>query len=131
MSLNAALSNALSGLFSSSKAVELISSNVANAKTPSYVKRTLALSTRQVSHGGVTIDAVIRNNDNYTLTQYQRSEGDYLNAQTLSSYFKSVELASKSFGDRTSDTVILISIVFTNSLFHSRADFSGANSTII
>ena len=83
MSLNAALSNALSGLFSSSKAVELISSNVANANTPGYVKRTLALSTRQVSHGGVTIDVVIRNNANYTLTQYQRSEGDYLNAQTL------------------------------------------------
>ena len=81
MSLN--VPNALSGLFSSSKTVELISSNVANANTPGYVKRTLALSTRQVSHGGVTIDVVIRNNANYTLTQYQRSKVIILNAQTL------------------------------------------------
>ena len=60
MSLGAALSNALSGLSFATKSTELISSNISNALSPSFGKRSLAVSTRLGGHGGVAIDAIRR-----------------------------------------------------------------------
>lgn len=62
MSISGALSNALSGLTASSKAAEVVSSNVSNALTEGYARRELTLSTRSLdgAGAGVKVDAVSR-----------------------------------------------------------------------
>ncbi len=62
MSISSALSSALSGLNASSRAAELVSSNIANASTPGYGKRQLVLTAKVVggSGQGVSIAAVAR-----------------------------------------------------------------------
>ena len=60
MSLGATLANAVSGLGAASKRAELISSNIANALTPSYAKRDLDVSARLSNHGGVLVNGVSR-----------------------------------------------------------------------
>ncbi|NVK62657.1 MAG: flagellar hook-associated protein FlgK, partial [Rhodobacteraceae bacterium] len=63
MSLSGALSNALSGLTANSSAASLVASNIANATTESYGRRTLETSSRTVGVGGVQIDGVNRRID--------------------------------------------------------------------
>lgn len=62
MTLSAALSSALSGLTASSKRAEVVSTNVANAGTPGYVRRQVDLSSRLVggTANGVKVDGVSR-----------------------------------------------------------------------
>lgn len=52
MSITGSLSNALSGLAASSRAAELVSSNVANAMTPGYGRRELVLSPNYTGGSG-------------------------------------------------------------------------------
>lgn len=70
MSLGISLQNALSGLGVATKSTEVISSNIANALTPGYAKRGLAVSSLMT--GGVTVDAVQRT-DNPAITNERRS----------------------------------------------------------
>lgn len=62
MSLNGALSNAVSGLAATSRTAEVISNNVANALTEGYAARDAILSQRRVG-GGVEVDAIARRTD--------------------------------------------------------------------
>lgn len=77
MSMTSALSNALSGLTAASRAADLISSNVANALTEGYGRRTLELSARSLAGtgGGVGIDAVRRQVDIGILSDRRSAEG--------------------------------------------------------
>lgn len=59
MSIAAALSNAVSGLSASARATEVLSANVANAMTPGYGRREMALSSGPAS-GGVRVDGITR-----------------------------------------------------------------------
>lgn len=63
MSISGAFSNALSGLTASSRAAELVSSNVANAMTQGYGARSLELSTRTPGSAGVRVEGVLRQVD--------------------------------------------------------------------
>jgi flagellar hook-associated protein 1 FlgK len=61
MSITGALSNALSGLGAASRAAEVVSSNVANAMTEGYGRRTLEVAARtNGSSGGVRVVSVER-----------------------------------------------------------------------
>ena len=62
MSISGTLSSALSGLTAASKAAEIVSSNIANATTPGYGRRTLQTTSRVVgtSGQGVLITGVSR-----------------------------------------------------------------------
>ena len=60
MSLSSALTNAFTGLQANTRAANLVSTNIANATTDNYARRTLALSS---GTGGVRIDGVVRNAD--------------------------------------------------------------------
>ena len=91
MSLNAALSNAISGLFTASKASELIASNVSNAQTPGYVHRNLSLSARSGEAGGVIIDAVQRHQNEYVVAQRRSGEGQFAHTSYLSDFFSILE----------------------------------------
>ena len=76
MSMTSALSNALSGLTAASRAADLISSNVANALTEGYGRRTLEVSARSLAGtgGGVRIDAVRRQVDIGVLSDRRTAE---------------------------------------------------------
>lgn len=62
MSINTALNNAASGLAASARAVQVASSNVANALTPGYATRQMNISavTLGGTGGGVRVDGVTR-----------------------------------------------------------------------
>lgn len=62
MSLNGALSNAVSGLTVTSRTAEVISNNIANALTEGYAGRDALLSQRRIG-GGVEVDAIRRRGD--------------------------------------------------------------------
>jgi flagellar hook-associated protein 1 FlgK len=66
MTFNAALSNALSGMTAAQTAVQLRSHNVANAGTPGYVRRDVALEARAPS-GGVLVTGVVEASAGRTL----------------------------------------------------------------
>ena len=100
MSLGAALTNALSGLHVATKSTELISSNISNALTPNYAKRSLAVSTRAGEHGGATIDAIQRKENNAILRDLRRSTAQLSKDQTQADFAQSL---SRLTGDTTSD----------------------------
>ena len=54
MSISGALSNALSGLSAASRAVSLVSTNIANAMTDGYGRRDIELAARGIG-GGVDV----------------------------------------------------------------------------
>ncbi|MEX0284163.1 MAG: flagellar hook-associated protein FlgK [Paracoccaceae bacterium] len=74
MSINAALNSAASGLTAVSRATALVSNNIANAGTPGYARRTLALSSSAIA--GVAVNGVVRHND--PVLTAQRRESDAL-----------------------------------------------------
>ncbi len=100
MSLSAALSNALSGLNVATKSTELISSNISNALSPNYAKRSLAISTRYGEHGGVSIDAIQRNENRAILADLRTSNAQ-LETTTAQSEFATT--LSRLIGDTLSD----------------------------
>ena len=100
MSLGAALSNALSGLSFATKSTELISSNISNALSPNYGKRSLAVSTRLGDHGGVTIDA-IRRDENKALVASLRMSTAQLNSDQTRADFSAA--LGRLIGETTSE----------------------------
>ena len=61
MSISSAISNAVSGLTAASRGTEIVSTNIANARTEGYARRELDLSSRIYERGGgVSIDGVSR-----------------------------------------------------------------------
>ncbi|CAN1486618.1 FlgK Flagellar hook-associated protein [Paracoccaceae bacterium] len=71
MSITSALSSALSGLSVTSRQAELLSSNVANATTPGYVRRELGLRAAMLGGTGQGVEAtgVTRNLDRHLLSE--------------------------------------------------------------
>lgn len=61
MTISGALSNAMSGLRAAGRGAEVVSANIANAMTPGYGRRILALSSSSIGPGGgVRIDGITR-----------------------------------------------------------------------
>ena len=58
MTIGSTFASALSGLTAASKAVELVSSNIANASTPGYGRRELQLTARSVGNYGQGVQIV-------------------------------------------------------------------------
>ncbi|MBR9890065.1 flagellar hook-associated protein FlgK [bacterium] len=92
MSLSGALSNALSGLTANSRSAGLVASNIANATTESYGRRTLDLSARTLGNsGGVWIDGVTRNVDPAVLADRRLSDAQSGFADEMQSFASRVE----------------------------------------
>jgi flagellar hook-associated protein 1 len=92
MSLNTALSIAMSGLRANQAALALVSSNVANAETPGYIRKT----TDQVSVNGsdgssVRIVGVNRELDQYILAQLRTETSGAGYATLKSSYLQQMQ----------------------------------------
>jgi flagellar hook-associated protein 1 FlgK len=75
MSLSGALYNAFSGLKANTRAANVVSTNISNATTESYGRRSVELSPGAAgSSGGVRIDAVVRNVDPVVVSDRRLSD---------------------------------------------------------
>ncbi len=63
MSLSSALHNAMSGLVAARRASGVVSDNIANAMTPGYVRRSLAVTSNADAGSGVRVVGVVRHAD--------------------------------------------------------------------
>lgn len=103
MSLGATLANAVSGLGAATKRAELISSNIANALTPSYAKRDLDVSARLSNHGGVLVNGISRATNEVILQEFRHINSFSTGADQLLSTMTAV---SRLFGQQgESDTL--------------------------
>ncbi|MCD1625021.1 flagellar hook-associated protein FlgK [Seohaeicola saemankumensis] len=90
MSISGALSNALSGLTAASRSAEVVASNIANAATEGYATRSVSLSSRQGTTGGVRIDDIQRFVDKALLAERRLADADHEHSKALSQTFKRV-----------------------------------------
>lgn len=95
MSVTSALAGALSGLSATSRQAEILSSNVANATTPGYVRRQVALSSAVLggSGQGVQITGVTRDVDRHLLGERRIAQAGGGDRMVRAEFLKRVEQA--------------------------------------
>ncbi|KIC49618.1 flagellar hook-associated protein FlgK [Tateyamaria sp. ANG-S1] len=77
MSLTSALSSAMSGIRAASRGSEIVSSNIANANTPGYARRTLSVSSDSGGAGvGVRINGVVRHVDQQVINDRRLADAE-------------------------------------------------------
>lgn len=88
MTITSTLSNAMSGLVATSRAAELVSSNVANAMTDGYGPRELQVSGRIYVAGGagVRVDGILRNVDEALLGDRRLADASVGYHRTLNEF---------------------------------------------
>ncbi len=93
MSISGSLYNALSGLTASSRAAEVVSSNVANAMTEGYGPRRLELSSRVIgpSGYGVHVDGVVRDVDEGLIEDRRLAQASVGYGDARSAFFAELE----------------------------------------
>ncbi len=93
MSLSQALATAMSGLRANQAALALVSSNVANAETPGYVKKTLnTIATTTADYGSsVRINGVNRELDQFVQTQLRTETSGAAYADIRSSFLANLQ----------------------------------------
>ena len=91
MSLTGALSNALSGLTVASRSASVVSSNIANATTEGYAKRTLLVSSQAGTSGGARIDGVQRGGNLSLLTERRLAEAEQSQTRRLAQGLERIE----------------------------------------
>lgn len=106
MSLSGAMSNALSGLTANARAVDVISSNIANVQTPGYGPRQVELGVNATS-GGVSVLGVSRASDLALLNDQHASSAETAGATQVSDFYSQLETTIGLPGDTGSlgDTV--------------------------
>lgn len=93
MSISSALSNALSGLTASSRAADVVSSNIANSMTEGYGTRRLETASRVLGNNGsgVRVVGVTRQEDTILLGQRRLASADLGAAQTSAGFATRLE----------------------------------------
>lgn len=110
MSLSTTLANALTGLNAAARGAEVVSSNVANARTPGYARRELNLSAQSLggTGAGVRIDGISRAVNRSLLNDRRAADADSDNAGQVAEFLALAERAlgqpgsAGSLGDRLS-----------------------------
>lgn len=111
MSLGAGLSAALSGLAAAARAAEVVSSNIANARTEGYGRREIVLGASVLggTGQGVTVRGVQRHADPILLGDRRLAEASSGNREATAAFLKKIESAvgtpddSASLGSRIAD----------------------------
>ncbi len=95
MSISGALSSSLSGLTAASRAAELVSSNIANARTEGYARRELQLSARSVggTGQGVQVAGVQRIVDMVIITDRRLAQSGSADRDVRATFYKNLETA--------------------------------------
>lgn len=92
MTLTSALNSAMSGLNAASRASQLVSSNIANALTPGYARRTLSVSSSSTGNaGGVQIDGIARQIDAQVISDRRLAGAEFGYRTNTSKYLGRVE----------------------------------------
>lgn len=93
MSIGQALSNALSGLTATTRGIETVSSNVANAYTPGYARREVDTTSGHVGGrgGGVRVIGIERVVNGAVLAESRAANAGQVNAETRSAFFNRIE----------------------------------------
>ncbi|NEW90556.1 flagellar hook-associated protein FlgK [Rhodopseudomonas sp. BR0M22] len=93
MSLGDALSIAMAGLRVNQSAISLVSSNVANAETPGYVRKTLnqGVTVSGQTGTGVQVNGINRQLDDYILAQLRTETSGAAYASLRSSYLNQLQ----------------------------------------
>ncbi|PZA09294.1 flagellar hook-associated protein FlgK [Rhodopseudomonas palustris] len=93
MSLGDALSIAMAGLRVNQSAISLVSSNVANAETPGYVRKTLnqGVTVSGQAGTGVQVNGINRQLDDYILAQLRTETSGAAYASLRSSYLSQLQ----------------------------------------
>ncbi len=93
MSISGTVASALSGLTAAARAAELVSSNVANARTEGYARRTLEIAPRTVgaSGQGVQVVAVLRATDPIVTGDRRLAEAGAAERQTRVDFLSNIE----------------------------------------
>lgn len=104
MSLSASLNNALTGLRVSQTALSVLSSNIANANTPGYSRKTVEIANNIVDGTGygAKVADVVRKVDNYLVRAGQQQNSVYTKSQTLSEYADRLQILLGRPGDADS-----------------------------
>ncbi|MGE0564168.1 MAG: flagellar hook-associated protein FlgK [Pseudolabrys sp.] len=127
MGLSQALATAISGLRVTQAGMSLVASNVANAQTPGYVRKTLTQVTTAASGTGVSVrsDAVARELDQYIQRQLQIETSGASYAELRARLYERLQQVYGDPGSATSLEAIYNN--FTNalqSLSSNPSDFS-------
>jgi len=95
MSITSALGSALSGLSATSRQAEILSSNVANARTPGYARREVGLSAAVLggTGQGVLVTGVTRDLDRQLLAERRLAQSGDGDRGLRSDFLKRVETA--------------------------------------
>ena len=109
MSLSAAISNASSGLAAAGRRADIVASNIANAATPGYVRRSVALSEHVLGGrgAGVRTAGVVRSYDAALTAERRTLLSDRAQAAALSGAWRTL---SAQVGDNLSDTGLFASV---------------------
>jgi len=93
MSISSALSNALSGLTVTSRAADVVSSNIANAMTEGYGVRELSVNARIIGNGGAGawVSGIVRLEDAVLIGHRRRTEADLAFASTQGQHLTRLE----------------------------------------
>lgn len=93
MSISSALSNALSGLTASSRAADVVSSNIANSMTEGYGTRSLDTASRLVGNNGsgVRVVGITRQENTILLGQRRLASADLGASQTSADFTARLE----------------------------------------
>src|SRR3954464_14770489 len=105
MSISQALSTSLSGLRATQAGLSLIATNVANAQTPGYVRKSLQLTTSVAGEGAnsVRVSGVNRELDQYLQRQYRVESGGAAYADLRSSFYQRLQ---QIYGSPGSDSAL-------------------------
>lgn len=95
MGLSTTLANALTGLNAASRGAEVVSQNVANARTPGYARREINLSAQSLggNGAGVKVDGITRALDRFLLTDRRLADGDAAGAGVRAQFLTLAENA--------------------------------------
>lgn len=92
MTISGALSNAMSGLRAAGRGAEVVSSNISNALTPGYARRTLELSSASMGNiGGVRVDGISRQVDEGLAQDKRMAAAAHGNAAARSDFLVRLE----------------------------------------
>ncbi|WP_417269175.1 flagellar hook-associated protein FlgK [Celeribacter sp.] len=112
MSITSALSNALSGLNATTRAAEVVSSNVANAMTEGYGRREIELGARQIGNtaSGVSVVGIQRATDPVITGERRLSDGLVGLESTRVDYYDTISRALGQADEAGSITGLVIDL---------------------
>ncbi|KIC46285.1 flagellar hook protein FlgK [Ruegeria sp. ANG-S4] len=102
MNMSTALNNALGGLTAASRGAAVVSGNIANALTPGFARRSLELTTSQISGNGVRIAGITRHQDPVLTANRRATDAEFAQRTAIAEFYSQFERFVGPPGEATS-----------------------------